>query len=61
MRGYRMSKLEMEKIVFKKDGSIKGNYPIEVPVAETPVGDLSNPASGEESEGDTCCSGCIIS
>ncbi|KAL7550704.1 hypothetical protein ACHAWF_014901 [Thalassiosira exigua] len=62
MRGYHMSKLETEKIVFKKDGSIEGNYPIEKPQpAETEVADLSKPAAGEESEDNTLCGGaCAI-
>jgi len=68
IRGYHISKLETEKIVFKQDGSIEGNYPIEQPVEtpversiETVVGDLSKPASGEEQEGDTqCCASCTI-
>mmetsp|Transcript_984 Transcript_984/g.1990 ORF Transcript_984/g.1990 Transcript_984/m.1990 type:complete len:821 (+) Transcript_984:86-2548(+) len=50
MRGYHMSKLETEKIVFKQGGSIEGNYPTEIQ-----VGDLSKPAPEEESKGDTLC------
>lgn len=70
MRGYKMSKLETEKIIFKQDGSIQGNYPPKKPVVETVeetsaraagIGELTKPASGEEAEGDTCCSGCIVS
>mmetsp|Transcript_19608 Transcript_19608/g.38760 ORF Transcript_19608/g.38760 Transcript_19608/m.38760 type:complete len:765 (-) Transcript_19608:350-2644(-) len=34
MRGYHMNKLETEKIVFKKDGSIEGNYPPKVEALE---------------------------
>lgn len=62
MRGYYMSKLETEKIVFKQDGRIEGNYPPKkkVPPVDTPVGDLSKPAAGEEAEGDTLCAGCVI-
>lgn len=56
MRGYNMSKIQTEKIVFKADGSIEGNYP----TGGAPV-DLSKPASGEESDGDTLCGGgCAI-
>ena len=56
IRGYHMSELETEKIVFMQDGSIEGNYPTEIP-----FGDLSKPAPGEESEGDTLCGGaCAI-
>ena len=54
MRGYHMNKLETEKIVFKQDGSIEGNYTMV-------AGDLSKPAFGEESEGNTFCGGgCAI-
>lgn len=88
MRGYRMSKGETERIVFKRGGSIEGNYPVEKSaeevvkkpaegvvekpadevieksveeVVEEPVADLSKPASGEESEGNTLCGGaCAI-
>jgi hypothetical protein len=51
MRGYSLSKLETEKIVFKKDGSIEGNYSMSAP---GPV-DLSKPAGGELAEVDTLC------
>ncbi|KAL7468270.1 hypothetical protein ACHAXS_008490 [Conticribra weissflogii] len=34
MRGYHINKLETERIVFKKDGSIEGNYPSVVKAAE---------------------------
>ena len=63
MRGYVMSKLETEKIVFKSNGSIEGNYPTKKAEAETvsrEVVDLSKPASGESSDGDTLCGGCAI-
>jgi UDP-sugar pyrophosphorylase len=56
MRGYRMNKIDTEMIVFKKDGSIEGNYPIKSYPA-----DLSRPASGEVSDGYTLCAGgCVI-
>jgi len=75
MRGYRISKLETEKIVFKKDGSIEGDYPkvksvekkstpstnAAKPASELPVLDLSKPASEEASEGKQLCGGaCAI-
>lgn len=56
MRGYHMSYLETEKIVFKQNGGIEGNYSPK----NTPVGDLSKPAAGEGAEGDTLCAGCVI-
>jgi UDP-sugar pyrophosphorylase len=63
MRGYRMSKLETEKIVFKADGSIEGNYPPKKAesAAREQVLDLSKPSSGEKADGDTLCGGCVIS
>lgn len=54
MRGYSMKKIDTEKIVFKEDGSIEGNYSIK------PV-DLSQPASAEASDSTTLCAGgCAI-
>jgi UDP-sugar pyrophosphorylase len=54
MRGYSMKKIDTEKIVFKEDGSIEGNYSIK------PV-DLSQPASAEASDSSTLCAGgCAI-
>lgn len=35
MRGYHINKLETEKIVFKKDGSIEGNYPPDIKTVKT--------------------------
>lgn len=51
MRGYSMSKMETETIVFKKDGSVDGNYSMSAP---GPV-DLSKPAHGELADVDTLC------
>lgn len=51
MRGYSLSKLETEKIVFKKDGSIDGNYSMRTP---EPL-DLSKPANRELADVDTLC------
>lgn len=59
MRGYSMNKTETEKIVFKHDGTIEGDYPKIIPRSEP--ADLSTPASEEESDGDTLCGGkCVI-
>ena len=52
MRGYSMKKIDTEMIVFKKDGSIEGNYPVK----DSPV-NLCEPASGEVSDGYTLCAG----
>lgn len=52
MRGYSMSKMETEKIVFKNDGSIEGNY--STSATRGPV-DLSKPAKGELADVDTLC------
>jgi UDP-sugar pyrophosphorylase len=58
MRGYHLNKIETENIVFKQDGSIEGNYPVETHSREiTPVGDLSKPAPEEKADGDTLCGG----
>jgi len=48
MRGYHLNKIETESIVFKRDGSIEGNYP-------TP--DLSKEAPDEKADSDTFCGG----
>ena len=59
MRGYNMSKIQTEKILFKKDGSIVGNYPVKG--WGSLATDFSKPASGEESEGNTFCGdGCAV-
>ena len=60
MRGYRLSKLETEKIVFKQNGSIEGYYPAIASAKETIVGDLSKPAPEEKEDGDTLCGGCAV-
>jgi UDP-sugar pyrophosphorylase len=63
MRGYSMRKIDTEKIVFKKDGSIEGNYQITtMSVCGVPVvGDLCQPASEEASDSNTfCAGGCAI-
>ncbi|KAL3797074.1 hypothetical protein ACHAW5_007575 [Stephanodiscus triporus] len=63
MRGYSMRKIDTEKIVFKKDGSIEGNYQITTTsVCGVPVvGDLCQPASEEASDSNTfCAGGCAI-
>ncbi len=52
MRGYSMKKIDTEMIVFKKDGSIEGNYPVK----DSPD-NLCEPASGEVSDGYTLCAG----
>jgi len=60
MRGYNMSKIQTENILFKKDGSIVGNYPVKG-WGSSPATDFSKPASGEESEGNTFCGdGCSV-
>lgn len=58
MRGYNMRKIQTEKVVFKKDGTIEGKYRMRPP---TPAADLSKPTSDEEEDGNTLCgSGCAI-
>lgn len=58
MRGYSMSKVDTEKIVFKKDGSIEGTYPSK---GKPDVSvDLTKPASREGTDSDNFCAGCAI-
>jgi hypothetical protein len=56
MRGYNMNKINTETIVFKKDGSIVGNYPSS---GKNGFANLTKPCA-ESSGRDIFCAGCAI-
>jgi UDP-sugar pyrophosphorylase len=56
MRGYNMNKINTETIVFKKDGSIEGNYPSS---GNNGSANLTKPCA-ESSGRDIFCAGCAI-
>lgn len=58
MRGYNMNKINTETIVFKKDGSIVGNYPSS---GKNGTANLFKSAASSDGSGrDIFCAGCAI-
>ena len=59
MRGYNMNKINTETIVFKKDGSVVGNYPSSGKNGRDGSANLLKPVN-EGSGRDIVCAGCAI-